>query len=74
MFDRITDFFEEWPWLKFIVLRLALGMAFKLCSSVAKGLKLKVRKFYRLISMFGEVTGKKLVGCFFLSLTHPDSG
>ena len=42
-------------------LRLALGMVLKFCTSVAKGLKLKVRKFLRLIFMFVEVAGEKLV-------------
>ena len=42
-------------------LRLALGMILKFCTSVAKGLKLKVRKFLRLIFMFVEVTWEKLV-------------
>ena len=42
-------------------LRLALGMVLKFCTSVAKGLKLKVRKFLRLIFMSVEVTGEKLV-------------
>ena len=43
-------------------LGLALGMPFKFYTSVAKGLKLKVRKILRLIFMFVEVTGEKLVG------------
>ena len=43
-------------------LGLALGMGMKFYTSVAKGLKLKVRKFLRLIFMFVEVTGEKLVG------------
>ena len=33
-----------------------LGMALKFYTSVAKGLKLKVRKFYELIPTFVEVT------------------
>ena len=43
-------------------LGLALGMALKFYASVAKRLKLKVKKFLRLIFMFAEVTGEKLVG------------
>ena len=35
-------------------------MTFKFYTSVAKGLKLKARKFWRLIPTFVEVTGKKL--------------
>ena len=37
----------------------------KFYTSVAKGLKLKVRKFWGLIPMFVEVTEEKLVGGFF---------
>ena len=43
-------------------LGLALGMALKFYASVAKRLKLKVKKFLRLIFMFVEVTVEKLVG------------
>ena len=43
---------------KFNNLRQNLGMALKFYTSVAKGLKLKVRMFF----MFVEVTGEKLVG------------
>ena len=45
-----------------LALALALGMALKFYTSVAKGLKLKVRKFWGLTPAFVEVTGKKLVG------------
>ena len=38
-------FFDGWSWLKFINLRLVLGMALKFNSSVVKGLKLEVIKF-----------------------------
>ena len=48
--------------LKFSDLRLALGMALKFYTSVANGSKLKVRKFYGLVSTFGKVTGETLVG------------
>ena len=37
-------------------------MALTFYTSVAKELKLKVRKFLRLIFLFVEVTGGKLVG------------
>ena len=37
----------------------------KFYTSVAKGLKLKVRKFWGLIPTFVEVTGKILVGGLF---------
>ena len=42
-------------------LGLALAKILKLCTSVAKVLKLKIRKFWELISMFVEVTEEKLV-------------
>ena len=50
---------------------LALGMALKFKTSVEKGLKLKVRKFWGLIPIFVEVTGLKLVGVAFLA-PHPE--
>ena len=37
-------------------------MALKFYTSVAKGLKLKIRKLWELIPTFVEVTGKKLEG------------
>ena len=37
-------------------------MALKFYTSVAKGLKLKVRNFGGLIPVFSEVTGENLVG------------
>ena len=37
-------------------------MALKFHTIMAKGLKLKVRKFFGLIPTFVEVTGEKLVG------------
>ena len=49
-----------WSWLKFNNLGLALAMVLKFYTSVAKGLKLKVRKFWELIPTFVEVTGEKL--------------
>ena len=51
---------EGWSWLKFNNLGLALAMVLKFYTSVAKGLKLKVRKFWELIPTFVEVTGEKL--------------
>ena len=44
---------------------LALSTNLKFYTSVTKGLKLKVRRFGGLNSMFVEVTGKKLVGGLF---------
>ena len=59
---RKTAFFEGWSWFKFDNLGLALGTNLKFYNSVAKELKLKVRKFWGLIPTFVEVTGEKLVG------------
>ena len=42
-FVQKTDF-EGWSWFNVNNLGLALGMALKFCSSVAKILKLKVKK------------------------------
>ena len=59
---RKTTFFEGWSWFKFNNLGLALRATLKFSISMAKGLKLKVRKFWGLISTFVEVTGEKLIG------------
>ena len=61
---RKTYFFEGCPWFKFNNLRIALGMAFKFYTSVAKELKLKVKKFWGIIRTFVEVTWEKLVQGF----------
>ena len=47
---------------KFINLGMTLGTNFKFYTSMAKGLKLKVRKFLGLISTFVKTTSKKLIG------------
>ena len=46
---RKTTFFEGWSWFKFTNLGLALGMVLNLYTSMAKGLKLKLRMFLGLI-------------------------
>ena len=51
----------EWPWLRFNKLGLALALGSKFYTSVAKGLKLKARKFWELLLTFVEVIGEKLV-------------
>ena len=51
-FPRKTAFFEGWSWFRFNNLVLPLGKNLKFYSSVAKGLKLKVRKFWGLIPTF----------------------
>ena len=43
---RKTAFFEGWSWFKFNNFGLALGMALKFCTSVAKVSKLKVSEFW----------------------------
>ena len=55
-FAQKNDFFEGWSWFKFNNLGLALGMALRFYTSVAKGSKLKVRKFFGLILTFVKVT------------------
>ena len=64
---RKTAFFQGWSWFKFNNLRLALGMNLKFYTSLAKGLKLKVRKFCGLIHTFAEFTAEKLEGGLFAS-------
>ena len=59
MTKKIT-FFEGWSWFKFDNYGLALGTNLKFYTSVGKGLKLNVRKFWGLIPIFVEVTGEKL--------------
>ena len=60
---RKAAFFEGQPWFKLnnLVLGLALDTNFKFYTSLPKRLKLKVRKFWRLIPTFVEATGEKLV-------------
>ena len=49
-FDQKNRIFERRSWLKFNNLKLALSTNLKFCTSVAKGLKLKVRKFLGLFA------------------------
>ena len=56
-----SNFSERSSWLKFTNLGLALGMALKFYTSVAKGMKFKDKKFWGLIHTIAEVTGEKLV-------------
>ena len=51
-------FFESWSWFGFNNLGLALGMSLKVYNSVVIRLKLKVKKVWRLIPVFLEVTGE----------------
>ena len=65
---RKKHFFEGWSWFKFNNLAPALGMNLQFYTSVAKGLKLKVRKFWGLVPTLlrSKVTEEKLVGTRFL--------
>ena len=56
-FDQKNQFFEGCSWLKLNNLGLALGMTLEFYTGVEEGLKLKVRKFWGLITTFVEVTG-----------------
>ena len=58
---RKTALFEGWSWFKFNNLGLAVGTNLKFYTSVVKGLKLKVKKFWVLIPTFVEVTDGKLI-------------
>ena len=69
---RKIAFFERWSWFKLNNLGLALSTKLKFCTSVAKGLKLKVRNFWGPNPTFVEVTGEKLVeGAFLLPPPPP---
>ena len=68
---RKTKCFEGCSWFKYNNLGLALGMALKIYTSVAKGLKLKVRKSLGPISMFVEVTEENLINGVFLLPPSP---
>ena len=68
---RKTAFFEGWSWFKFNNLGLALGMNLKFYTSVAKGLKVNVGKFWGLVPTFVEVTGEKLLGVAFCPTPYP---
>ena len=60
---RRTTYFEGRSWFKLNNGQgLALGTSLKFYTSVGIKLKIKVRKFWRLIPTFVEVTGEKLVG------------
>ena len=57
-FDQKNRFFERCSWFKFNNLGLVLDMNLKYYTSVAKGLNIKVGKFWGLTPTFVEVTGK----------------
>ena len=60
---RKNTFFEGWSWFEFNNLGLALGMALEFYTSVAKGLKLNVRKFSGLIPKLQGKTDNKSFEC-----------
>ena len=62
---RNINFSDRCSLFEFNNLGLTLGTALRFYVSVAKGLKLKVRKFWRITPTFVEVTGEKLVGGLF---------
>ena len=64
-----TTFFERWSWFKFNNLGLALGANLKFYTSLSRGLKLKVKKFWGLILTFVEVKEEKLLEGAFLPHT-----
>ena len=54
-----------WSWFKFNNLRLAISIALKFYTSVAKWLKLNIKKLSELTATFVEFRGEKLVGDLF---------
>ena len=56
---RKIQFFDECFWFRFNNLGLALGTTLKISSCTTNGLRLKVGKFWRLISTFAEYTWGK---------------
>ena len=66
-FHQKINFFEECSWFKFHNLGLTLGMNSIFYTSIAKGLKLKVRKFWEIILRFVEVTGENGSPCLLSS-------
>ena len=72
-FDQKIQFFEGWSWFKFNNSRLALTTNLEFYTSVAKRLKLKVRKFWKPIPTFVEVRAEKLIdGNLFATPPHPE--
>ena len=65
-FEQNNQFFEGWTWFSFNNLGLAVGMDLQYHTSVMKGLKINVTKFWELILTFVLVAGEKLVEEVFL--------
>ena len=70
-FDKKINFIEGCSRFKFNNLGPAVGMALRFYSSMVKGLKLEVRKLWRLNLAFVGVTVEKLVVEYFASLPPP---
>ena len=68
---RKITFVEGLSWFKFTNLGLGQGMALKFYTSVAKGLKLKVKTFWWLTPTFVDVTVEK-TGSGGLFAPHPE--
>ena len=62
---RKTAIFEGCSWFSISNYGLALDMDLKIYTSVAGGLKPKVKKFWGVDPTFVEITGEKLVGGLF---------
>ena len=58
---RKATLLKGWSWFKFINLGLGIGMTWTFYTSVSKGLKVKVRKFWELSPTFLEVKKKMIV-------------
>ena len=72
-FDQKKHFFEWSSWFNVNHMGLATGLALKSHASVAKELKLKVRKCWELIFTFEKVTWGKLLGGVFFTSCSPHS-
>ena len=66
-FDQKNHFFEGWSYFSFNNLGLALGIALRCYTTVEKGFKVKVKKFWWLSLTFVKVKREKLVGGAFLT-------
>ena len=61
-FDLKNGFLEGWSWFKFNNLGLGLNTNLKFYTSVEKGLKLKVRMFWRLFLRLQKLQRKNWYG------------
>ena len=70
-FDQKNHYFEGWSWFKLNNLGWALDVTLKLYISVAKGLKIKGRRFWGLCPTFIEVTWEVETGRRLFWPPHP---